>query len=95
MSRTSKYYKPIKTIHRQVRCLWCGQELEHAPTGRPKRYCCPDHRVRYNRAMKKHARECAEAALAGEPEPERDFGYPIEFATYEIEGDEVRRRDEK
>jgi hypothetical protein len=87
MSRTSKYYEPVTVIQRQTRCLWCGEELEHNATGRAKRYCSAHCRVYYNRARKEYASRCVDAALAGEPEPERDFGYPIELATYLIQDD--------
>jgi endogenous inhibitor of DNA gyrase (YacG/DUF329 family) len=72
-------------IHRQVHCQWCGAELDHAPTGRAKRFCSTRCRVAYNRAMKRHAAACVDAALAGQPEPPRDFGQPVEIRTYAID----------
>jgi hypothetical protein len=96
MSRTSKYYEPVKTVYRQVRCRWCGKELEHAATGRAKEYCSGHCRVYYNRARKEYASRCVDAALAGEPEPEQDFGYPIELAHYVINDDgTTTRRDRR
>lgn len=93
MSRTSKYYEPVTTICRQAVCQWCGAELAHARTGRPRRFCSTQCRAAYNRAMKRHARACVDAALAGEPEPPRDFGQPARFASYEIdEAGNVTRR---
>jgi hypothetical protein len=53
----------------------------------------------YNRAMKQHAKDCVEAALAGEREPTRDFGQPPKLASYEIDRDgnvtKRARRDTK
>jgi hypothetical protein len=87
VSRTSKYYQRKTVISRQVVCQWCGAELKHANTGRPKRFCSTKCRAAYNRAMKQHAQACVEAALAGEPEPPREFGQPARFAPYEIDED--------
>lgn len=92
MSRKGKNSEPITTIHRQEWCLWCGAELAHAATGRPKEFCSSHCRVYYARARKEHARRCAEAALTGRPEPEADFGYPRSTATYEIRNGEVVKR---
>jgi hypothetical protein len=85
MSRTSRYYKPVKTISRMASCQWCGAELEHTKTGRPRQFCSPRCRVAYNHAMKRHARACVETALAGKPEPPRDFGAPIKYTSFEID----------
>ena len=87
MSRTSKYYIPKTTIHRLEFCLWCGAELEHRRTGRPRRFCSPGCRAAHNRALKQHARRCVEAALAGQPEPPRDYGQPVSFELYEIDAE--------
>lgn len=72
------------TIFRQVHCLWCGAELQHKATGRGKEYCSARCRVYYSRAMKRRAARCVEAALANEPEPERDYGYPVEITHYTV-----------
>ena len=72
------------TIYRQTHCLWCGRELQHKATGRPRETCCAKHRVALNRARKRYALACVDAALAGEPEPARDFGYPIEIRCYTV-----------
>lgn len=95
MSRTSKYYEPVRRISRQTVCRWCGKELEHSATGRPKEYCSAHCRVYFNRAMKEHASACVDAALAGEPEPERDFGYPIEIKGYLIQPDGTTVREDR
>jgi len=78
-------------IHRQVHCLWCGAILKHAPTGRAKKFCGASCRVAWNRALAAHAEACVEAALAGEPEPEADFGQPVEYGTYRVVGDHTER----
>jgi hypothetical protein len=85
VSRTSKYYKPVKSISRLARCQWCGAELEHQATGRPRCFCSTRCRVAYNRAVKQHAAACVEAALAGKPEPPRDFGQPAKYTSFEID----------
>ena len=72
------------TVHRQVHCLWCGRELRHQATGRPRETCSTRCRVALNRARKQYAIACVDAALAGEPEPARDFGYPIEIRHYDV-----------
>jgi endogenous inhibitor of DNA gyrase (YacG/DUF329 family) len=74
-------------IHRQVHCLWCGAELKHKATGRAKEFCSSKCRVYHRRAFKRWIRECVKAALAGDPEPERDFGYPIKIRSYMIGAD--------
>jgi len=76
----------MTTIHRQVHCEWCCEDLDHASTGRAKRFCSTRCRVAYSRAMKRHAAVCVEAALAGQPEPPRDFGQPVKIRAYEIDG---------
>jgi hypothetical protein len=35
--------------------------------------------------MKAHAAACVEAALAGKPEPPKDYGQPIEFRHFEVD----------
>ena len=72
---------------RQTHCLWCGKELEHRSTGRPRKFCSGKCRVYYGRAERQYARTSAEAALRGAPQPPRDFGYPIELAPYAAGGD--------
>jgi predicted nucleic acid-binding Zn ribbon protein len=72
------------TIFRQVHCLWCGAELHHKATGRGREFCSAKCRVYYARALKRHAARCVDAALAGEPEPARDYGYPVEIAHYTV-----------
>lgn len=95
MSRTSRYRQPVTRVHRQVRCRWCGEELEHAATGRPRAYCGASCRVAFNRARRRHSARVVEAALAGDPEPEADYGYPIDMATYVIEEDGTTTRQER
>jgi predicted nucleic acid-binding Zn ribbon protein len=85
MSRTSKYYNPVTHISRLAHCQMCGADLEHSATGRPKRFCSTRCRLAYHRAMKRHAAACVDAALAGEPEPPRDYGQPIKYTTFEID----------
>lgn len=77
-------YRNETIIHRQVHCRWCGEELEHRPTGRAREFCSDKCRVYHRRAFKRHARACVDAALAGKPEPECDFGQPIEIRSYVV-----------
>jgi hypothetical protein len=82
------------TLYRQTVCRWCGEELEHAPTGRAREFCSARCRVYFNRALKRHARQCVDAALAGRPEPLRNFGYPVEIRQYVVNPDgTVTRRE--
>jgi endogenous inhibitor of DNA gyrase (YacG/DUF329 family) len=82
-------------LHRQTVCRWCGEELEHKATGRARKFCSPRCRVSFNRAMKRYARECIDAALAGRPEPFRNFGYPIEICSYIVNPDGTVTRRER
>jgi hypothetical protein len=75
------------TLYRQEHCLWCGAELEHRAAGRGKQFCGARCRVYYQRAVKRHAGQCVDAALAGEPEPARDFGHPIKITSYTVNAD--------
>ena len=77
----------VTTIWRQEICYWCGAELVHSATGRGKRFCSAKCRIYHRRAVKKWARACDDEALAGQPEPARDFGYPVKIATYEVAPD--------
>jgi len=72
------------TLYRQVRCMWGGPPLEHKADGRNREYCSDKCRVYRNRAEKRYARACVDAALAGQPEPARDFGYPVEMSRYRV-----------
>ena len=74
-----------KVICRQVHCQMCGAELEHVRTGRPRRFCSIRCRVAHYRAAKAHGRACVEAAQAGQPEPAKDYGQPVEFRHYEVD----------
>jgi len=74
-------------IHRQEICVWCGSELEHKATGRDKRFCSAKCRVYHKRALKRWAKCCIDATLAGDPEPSQDFGYPVKIARYVVNPD--------
>ena len=65
----------------------CGSELVHLATGRDKKFCGAKCRVAYNRELTRWAKRCNDAALARQPEPERDFGAPIQLASYVIQSD--------
>lgn len=77
----------VTILYRQVRCYNCGVELEHKAEGRDKRFCNAKCRVYYARASKRWAKRSIDALLAGEPEPERDFCYPVELARYRVNTD--------
>jgi hypothetical protein len=81
----SRYGETI--LYRQVRCRWCGAELVHQAEGRSKKYCSAKCRVYNRRAEKRWARKCVDAILAHEPEPARDWGYPIEHGQYRVNTD--------
>ena len=74
-------------LYRQVYCEWCGAELEHKPVGRDKRFCSPQCHGYWNRANELWARACVDAALAGEPEPRANFGYPRTLGRYRLWSD--------
>lgn len=83
-----------KIIHRQVHCRMCGKPLEHKRTGRAKEYCSARCRVYYRRALKRWASASVDAALAGDPEPECDFGHPVEIRSFVVSSDgAVTKRD--
>lgn len=55
-------------------CLACGEPLpEQATTGRRRRFCNAACRMRYHRGLKRWAKRAVDAALAGEPEPPKDY----------------------
>jgi len=57
------------TLYRLAICAHCGKDLEHAATGRPRRFCSARCRVAHLRAMRQWARQAVDAIMAGEPEP--------------------------
>lgn len=65
-------------------CLLCGAPLEQRPTGRPRRFCSPAHRVRHHRLRSRSdiaAPDAGAAEVAGpqQPDPPRqDTGEPAE-----------------
>jgi len=63
-------------------CRVCGAELTHEPTGRPKRFCSGRCRVRHHRDVKRWARACVDAVLAGKPEPSHP--YPLPPPSWEV-----------
>jgi endogenous inhibitor of DNA gyrase (YacG/DUF329 family) len=81
----TKYGETI--LYRQVHCLYCGAELEHKAEGRDKSFCSAKCRMYYRRALKRWSARCVDAALAGDPEPEQDFGHPVEIAQYRVNSD--------
>ena len=82
-------------LYRQTVCRWCGEELQHAPTGRGRKFCSTRCRVYYQRASKRHARKCVDAMLAGRPEPLQRFGYPIEIRQFVVNDDGTVTRRER
>jgi hypothetical protein len=58
--------------------------LEHKASGRGKQFCGAKCRVYYRRAMRRWSSRVVDAALRGEPEPERDFGHPIQLGRYRV-----------
>lgn len=72
----------MTTIYRQAVCVHCGKPLEHAGTGRPKRFCSTRCRVAHARAMKRWAHEAVDASMAGEPEPDLP-GHGVQLRRYE------------
>ena len=84
----------MTTIYRQSVCYHCGAELEHARTGRPKRFCSTRCRVAHRRAMKRWAHKGIDAILAGEPNPARP-GHDVRIECYETDqaGAGVTKRD--
>jgi len=72
---------------RQEICYYCGAELEHQAEGRDKHFCSAKCRVYYARASRRWAKRSIDAVLAGEPEPARDFGYPVQLVRYRVNSD--------
>jgi len=85
MSRTSKYYTLKTTIVRLEFCRWCGADLEHKHTGRPRRFCSDKCRAAHHQAVKRYARRCVDASLAGQPKPPKNYDQPVSFGRYNVD----------
>jgi hypothetical protein len=65
----------------------CGKLLEHKATGHAKEFCSARRRVYYRRASKRWESAFVDDVLAGDPEPERDFGHPIKIRSFVASSD--------
>jgi excisionase family DNA binding protein len=74
--KSAKHQRARPIVFRQSHCLWCGTELEHKATGRPREFCSDKCRVSYWRAEK--------WVPAGDLELPRDLGFPAETVPYTI-----------
>jgi len=81
----------MKTIYRQAKCRQCGATLTHKATGRNKFYCSTKCRVYHARAIKRWAKTCIDALMAGKPEPIAP-GHAIEIAQYTVHSDGTTHR---
>ena len=60
--------KAKKWAYEQERCIVCGDLLEHAATGRPRRFCGDACKQKDYRCFKQWIKQTVDAELAGDPE---------------------------
>lgn len=63
------------SAYERPHCKVCQEPLEHKETGRPAEFCSGRCRVKYHRAVKKWARACVDAMLAGKIEPAHPYPF--------------------
>ena len=60
-------------------CLVCGRDLEHKPTGRPRRFCSARCKQRDYREIRRWASAAVDAAMAKLPEPPMRWRYMVRY----------------